>query len=771
MPLIDAIFRYRRWVLGVIALGFVGAILGVSGLQANFSPQLLFESGSSDYVDLDRITDTFGHDDTVLIVLVESPELFSHANVYYMRELHDDLGEVEGVKAIDDLTTMYVVRERSLFPTPLIPEENLDPVEVAKVAKSSPLIVDRMVSKNGRSALMFVHIDGAYGPFERLSKVVHTCDEILEKSDKPEGVKVGSTGIPVVRVAIIERMIGENFIFFPALTLIFVVILWILFRGLWDIVIPLSAVVVSVVFTAGIMGATGESINVLNYILPMIILVIGISDAIHLMTRYHQERPLHETKQAALHSTLHHLMVACLLTSVTTAIGFASLFVANLSILQRFGAYAAAGILVSYLITVLFLPIIYSYVKPKKLSVRVSVDRPNRVSNWVASLTTKHRFAFMFLGALILGLSAWLASGVRVESKLHESLSPDDPIMIANNSLERDFNGVVPLSLIADWSESAMPTPGQLEYIAELGDFMDGLDDIGGSMSVADFVKEYNYAVNFGNPERRTIPESQDSCNSAITNIQQAMKTQGREGALGRLYQPDTKTLRVLSLAKDTGTTKMKEIATTIRERLESDSARQEGLGLSVRLTGVGPVASKAIDLLIRSLLESLFLAFGVIFVVMCLLLRSIKAGLISMVPNVLPMITTYAFLGIIGEELRPVSVVAFTIGFGLAVDDTIHFMVRFREEWKQSKDDSMDSYRAAIQRTLAGTGKAIVLTTIFLGVGFSVLFMSEIPDTRVFVFCIEVIVISALVGDLIILPACIAVFKPFHTERQSDKK
>ena len=196
-----------------------------------------------------------------------------------------------------------------------------------------------------------------------------------------------------------------------------------------------------------------------------------------------------------------------------------------------------------------------------------------------------------------------------------------------------------------------------------------------------------------------------------------------------------------------------------IRHRLTSDSPRLKSLGIRAYLNGDGPVASAGINRLIEDLFSSLVLAFGVILAVMTLLLRSIKTALVSMVANVFPLLITLGFIVVAGMSLRVTSVLVFTISLGLAVDDTIHFMARFREEWKRRPN-----YAKALDRTFRGTGRAIVITTVVLGIGFGVLLTSHFPISRTFALCMEITVIAALIGDLLVLPACLLIFRPMKS-------
>jgi uncharacterized protein len=765
-------YRLRPFLVAAFAIAAVLAAVGGLQLRLDFTPQRIFESGDPDYTFLQRSQQVFGREDNRLVIHVrttaQDKTLFDPESTAFLRELHRTLAEVEGVTGVDDLSSVQAVFPGSPFPQPVLPPEDsgLGQPFVERRAATHPLLAGRLLSQDLRSTLVAVRLDQDGMDLDTLAPRVGAVMKAFRGVAPPDGVEALATGIPLARVRVAESLMSDQLTFMPLCTLLFVAILWIFFRDLRAVIVPLAAVGCGLLYTLGLMGATGQDINIINNVLPVLVFVIGISDGIHLVARYRRELAAGQEQRQALWTTVRHLAFACLLTSVTTAVGFASLAVADISILQRFGLQSAMGVMIAYVVTVALVPLVFSYLSPILAASSLRADR--LVDRWASNLVggaARQRWKVAGLGAVFLALCVWQASGVKEENHLYESFSADDPIVVANDRVQQDFAGVVPVSLVIEWEQGTdVLTPDVLNYVADLAAFVDAQDKLGATVSVVDVVHEWNAARHLGDPKWRQVPATAAECRGAIEQTQRVLEAKGQAGLLGRVYAPEERMLRIAALAGDTGIESLQGTLSLLRERLADDAARQAELGLRVTLTGDGPVASKGIGGLLRDMIESLFLAFVIIFAVMWAELRSIRAALVAMIPNVFPLLVTLGFMGLVGIPLRIASVIVFTVALGLAVDDTIHFMVRLREEWRRLPPGHR-SYQAAIERTGSGTGGAILVTSLVLASGFAVLLLSAFPVTTLFALCMEITVLAAIVGDLVLLPACLAIVHPLGPE------
>ena len=759
-------FRLRWAILGVFLVLVLVAGWQARRLAFDFSPQRIFVSEDEEYSFLERLHRVFGRDDNRLLVHVRASDVFSREAVDYLFALHDELVDIDGIASVDDLTNAVVVRGGSLAPTPLLPRGSEDLDAIRSLAETQPLVAGRLVAADGRATLISVAIADNRMDYDDLAPIVDAVLTTVESRSRPLGVHAAVVGIPLARVLLVERLTADQLGFLPLCVLLFHVVLWIVFRDLRAVLVPLAAVLVSLLFTAALMAATAEPINIINNVLPTLLFVIGVSDAIHLVARYRQELVAGVKQSLALEITVSHLGFACLLTSVTTAVGFASLAVGRLEILRRFGLYAAAGVLISYLATVILVPIVLSYLAPALRGRSRSVnERIERAAAVTARFTTRRRVAILAAGATLAAASLVMASRVEVENYLFESFPDDDPVVEANRLLEADFPGIIPFTIAVEWEPgTAVLSPEVLRYVAELGRFLESREEIGGVFSIVDILEELNAATHLGDPAWRRLPQSAQEAARLLGTLEQVSPSTRERTPLSRIYSGEERLLRISGTTGDIGSRALGRVAAAIEGRLREDAGRQSELGLVCVLSGDGPVGSGAVDRLIGDMFRSLLVAFAVIFVIMIVVLGSLRTAAISMIPNVFPLVLTLGIMGAIGLELQVPTVIVFSVALGLAVDDTIHFMVRFREEWKRVATGDLESrYRDSIERTLRGTGQAIFATSVLLAAGYSVLLFSRFPITQKFGIGMLITVTGALIGDLLVLPACLAAFKPFR--------
>jgi len=754
-------FRLRWGILAALLCLLVVAGWQARRLEFDFSPQRVFVSTDEEYRFLERLHRVFGRDDSRLLVHVRAQDVFSREAVDYLFGLHDALVAIDGVAAVDDMANAVVVRGGSLAPTLLMPRDSDDLEAVRSLALSQPLFAGRLVTADSGATLISVSIADDRMDYDALAPIVNAVLTTVESRRRPPGLYAEVIGIPLARVLLVDRLTADQLSFLPLCLVLFFVVLWILFRDLRAVLVPLAAVLVSLIFTAALLAATGEPINIINNVLPTLLFVIGVSDAIHLVARYRQELVARVEQSRALEITVSRLGVACLLTSVTTAVGFASLAVSRLDILRRFGLYAAAGVLICYVITVVLVPIVLSYLAPALGGRSRSVNaRIERIATLTAAFATRRRGVVLVAAAILVAGSLALASRVEVENSLFDSFPDDDPLVEANRQLEADFPGIIPFTIAVEWEPGTeVLSPKVLRYLAELSHFLESRDEIGGVLSIVDVLEELNAATHLGDPDWRRLPQSSEEAQRLLAILEVT-----DSASLARLYSAEERLLRITGTTGDIGSSALGRVAEVIEARLRADSGRQRELGLRCVLSGDGPVGSGAVDRLIGDMFRSLFVAFAVIFVIMIAVLGSVRTAAISMILNVFPLVLTLGVMGLIGLDLQVPTVIVFSVALGLAVDDTIHFMVRFKEEWRAETTSDLDSrYRVSIEKTLRGTGQAIFATSVLLAAGYSVLLFSRFPITQKFGIGMLITVTGALIGDLLILPACLAAFQPMR--------
>jgi len=418
--------------------------------------------------------------------------------------------------------------------------------------------------------------------------------------------------------------------------------------------------------------------------------------------------------------------------------------------------FAGVGILMAYLVTILLLPILLSLHPPPKLIGRIWEGRGaiEKVLTWMGRLNERAPKRILIIGILLFALAALLATRVNIESYILEELTEDNPIVQSNHVMEEEMMGVMPYQVqVAAGEEGGALNPDFLERVDRLEAFIGSQPWIRKTLSVVDILKEMNQAMHGGDPAHYRVPESRE----LVAQYLLLYGMSGNQEDLDVLLTQDNTYVRLSCQGLDMGTRNYFEL----KRRTEEKAVTLFPSPATFHVTGRSLLAQRALSNVIRDMLVSIFTAFGVICITVSILYRSLKVGLISMVPNVIPLVFTLGLMGLMGMTLRTSTVVIFAISLGIAVDDTIHYITRFREELVRTRD-----YNLSMYNTLRSAGRAIVLTTFIMIAGFLVLTVSHFKATQDFGLLASVTIAAALVGSLIFLPAALNTFKPWKLDK-----
>ena len=491
-------------------------------------------------------------------------------------------------------------------------------------------------------------------------------------------------------------------------------------------------------------------------------LVIGVADAIHMMTRYGQERREGLERRPAMKRAVMSVGAACLLTSVTTAVGFATLLTARLEILRDFGLYAALGVMITFGFTIVFVP--WALVRsPKDPVVRdpseglEAGERATLLGRFLArqgELVSRRPGLILVIAAVV---TAGFVAGIpraTVDNFIMEYVPRGEPIHQAHALLEEKLSGVVYVDVVltaeggpdAPWHE-----PEMLARAARIQDRIEADDGVQSAVSVISLVREIGYVQRGGEGHRDALPTSRQETAGLLLLAEFA----DGETLLDTHLDPDRRVLRITVRAADLGA----KHYLALEERMQGwvdEALAGAPVATTGYLAGTSQVGYSGIDSLIRDMLTSLGWAFVLIFLTLAVLFRSVRLAAIAMIPNVLPLVVVLGSMGWAGRHLETLSAMVFSIGLGIAVDDTIHYLARYCAEVRAGF-----SPEQAVQRTTERTGRAIVHTSLVLVVGFGVLCTSAFPPNRLFAVLGSGVIVAALVADLWVLPAILVLLRP----------
>lgn len=768
----------RRVTVIVAVLAFTAlAASRLPELTFDFTPQALFDNADAASEFSARIRETFGDDSNTIFIVWRSSDptpgsIFSTDNLQGIRELTAELENWKHTRRVISLANLQ-------WPTmtriggidlpglePLIADDTVtdaDATRVRDAVQGQRLFERVLVSKDENKSILLVEMQPPARHVKVLFEALRDLRGRFEKWEQlPGKPSISLSGMPAVRVDIITELQDEQLRFIPLASGFSLILLLFMFRRLSGVVLPMGAVSLAIIWLLAFLAVRGEPFNIITNALPTLLLIIGLSDGIHLLSRMAEEIRAGRPRAEAIRETVRHIGLACLLTSFTTAIGFAALIVSRTSILQTFGLTAALGVLFAYVATLLFIPPFLVWMRPPDRS-SMQADRPALLERILGAIC--HRVVLKYpvpivVFSVTLAVSAVIAATqITVDAHLLETFPDDHPTTQLTREVERDFSGVVSMQISIEAREAGFfEKPENLHKIEELQDRIKALDPdyVGTTSSIVDLLNLIGDAFRI---DRDAVTAKQ--IGQALEVLRKRMPE-----TISEYIDEESRHVLVLIRMRDFGAHYGIQRTTELLPDIErlfgegasvgiiSGAAPTANLPITVRFAGDGYLAGVGLISLVRDLLGTIGLAAVLIFIAMTVLFRSLRIGLISVLPNVLPLALTFGVMTILGMHLSTTTAIVFSIGLGLAVDDTVHFLARYLEERQRT-----GNVRDAIQRSYLGVGRAMGITTIVIIGGMVVLLQTTFMPIKYLAILMSIIVAGALIGDLLLLPALLLLF------------
>jgi predicted RND superfamily exporter protein len=746
----------RGLTLALVFAAVAAAGAQLPALRADFTPQDLFTTYEAGREEAERFKATFGQTDNVLLLLVEAEDVLSVEALGHIHLLSTLLAAAPFAERVDSITATSVARSDGpgvLRVGPLVEGTVVDEAArdvVLRALDESALLRGRLVGSGGRLAAIAVLLDRSLTRIEPVGRVVDEVRATLAANPPPDGVSVRLAGLPYIRAYVTDAFFQDQLRLVPLALLVSLIIQALAFRWLPGVAFPGVAVLLGAIVVLGGMAAVGEPLNIINQVVPILILIIGTSDAIHLVSRYREEAATSPPQEAG-RRTVRAMVVACFLTSFTTAVGFGSLAVSKTEILVRFGVTAALGVLAAYAVTITALPPLLTFAKGKARPADAAHDGPlERALVAVTDAVLRRPKTMVAVSLVVLGGAGLLASRVKVDTFLLETFREGDAVWETTRLVEDELNGVLPveLSLSAE-AEGGLFEPSVANAVQRVAAWARTQDGVLSATTYTDLLDEARVAYSGDTARRGRAFRSR----AEVAQLAELLAG-ARPSPLEPFLTADRRQARVALQIRDIGAVRVLALGEALLGEVRSAF---EGIdGVTVTLTGDAYVGSIGLDSLIRDMVGSLAMAFVFIFGIMAVMFRSVRLGLISVLPNTIPLAITCAWMTLTGTALNTTTVVIFSISLGLAVDDTIHYLARYNEEQREGHHG-----REAIRRAAAGAGRAIIVTTMILAAGLFVLSFSTFVPIMQFGVLLTVTVVACVFGDLLLLPALLALWGP----------
>ncbi|MBL7898543.1 MAG: MMPL family transporter, partial [Crocinitomicaceae bacterium] len=563
----------------------------------------------------------------------------------------------------------------------------------------------------------------------------------------------------------IHKMQYETGLFIGLSFILVIGFLWLTFKSFWGVWVPLTIVALSMVWVVGFMVMVGQPINLILTVLPSIVFVVAMSDVIHLVSKYLDELRTGKSKLDAVKTAYKQVGLATLMTSLTTAIGFITLLTVNMQPVQDFGIYTAIGVMLAFTLAYTVLPGLLIYTKTPKIADTSLTDTVwYKILHRLFRSLIRYRKQVLISSIVVSIISIAGTLMIKTNYFLLEDISEKSSVRQDYEYFDKEFMGLRPFEMAAIVKDPSK-TIYDYEVLNEMNKMETFLINESGlkrCFSLVGVVKYANRMQHGGQPEYYVMPDSAETMSlinqikafdkKADNSFNDSLNSEERIG-LSSLVDSTETYARISSTMGDIGlekiTKKNNALYKFIQDEINTDL-------IEFRLTGTGHLLDLNMSNLAINLLWGLLTSVGLIGLIMGLLYRSMKMVLIALSVNILPLLMIAAVLGFAGVDLKVSTAIIFTISFGIAVDDTLHFMNKYLQELKNGKSNYY-----ALKRTFLSTGKAIVLTSVILCAGFLLLMFSDFLGTFYVGLLISLTLLFALMADLFLLPVLLMTFYP----------
>mgnify|MGYP005625224063 FL=1 len=755
------ILRNRYLVL--LGIAIITALLASQMKYMKFSyteANLLPENHEAN-LEYNKFLEVFGEEGNLVILGIKDSTVFTPEKFNAWNSLvnkFNDLEEIDFTLSIADVQKLKADRQqRKFILEPLYENEPSTTEEVQNIKKQLfeklPFYDNLLFNKETGTLQTAIYIKKEIiNTPKRRDFIFNTLIPIIEQFEKDHNVDVRISGMPYIRTLNAQNIQDEIILFVGGALLITAVIFFFFFRSYRATFITLLVVMVGVTWAFGFIGLFRFEITVLSALIPPLIIVIGVPNAVFLINKYQQEIKKHGQQAKALQRVISKIGNATLMTNITTASGFATFVFVKSSLLREFGILASVNIVSIFILALLIIPIIYSFMPlPKKKHLNHLERRwIENVVNWMEQTVKNQRIAIYFATVLVIVLGIIGVYKIRVSGSLIEDMPKSMGFYKDIKFFEKEFGGIMPLEIFIDTKkEKGVMKLSTLKKMDELNETIETFPELSKPISVVNLVKYSKQAYYKGNPKYYQLPTSQEQ--SYIFSY--TKNSNSDAGMLNTFVDSTGRYARITTFMKDIGTDKMD----VIQERLKAVIAKEfPAEKYSVSITGKALVFIKGTNYLINNLVFSLSLAILLIALFMAWMFRSPQMILISLIPNILPLLITAGLMGFLDIPIKPSTILVFSIAFGISVDDTIHFLAKYRQELMSNKWKIKPSVYAALRET----GVSMFYTSIVLFFGFLVFTLSSFGGTIALGGLVSVTLLLAMVSNLLLLPSLLLTFE-----------
>ncbi len=700
-------------------------------------------------------TDKFGEEGNLIVISVKDSTLFTIEKLNAWNELSHsfkDHEDVSTVIAFGDLQKLKKNKSsRQFYIEPFIKDSISEESELEllknEIFNNSPFYDKFLINSESKAVRTAINLKTeVVNTVLREQFVNNVLLPRVSEFEQKYNLDVRISGMPYVRTKYSETIKAELGKFLILALIVTSLIFFLFFRSFRATFISIIAVSIGVMWTLGIVGILEYELTVLTAIIPPLIIVIGMPNCIFLINKYQHELNKHGDKSLSLQKVITKIGNVTLMTNVTTASGFATFITTDSKLLNEFGLVASLSILSIFILCLLIIPIVYSFLPTpdEKHLEHQNKKWINNLLNWMVSVVKTKRIEVYIISVILLALSIIGIYKIEISGSFIDDMPRNTEFFDDILYYEKEFNGILPLEIYIDSkrkkSITKLSTIKKMEIVENL---ITKFPELSRPISVVSLVKYSKQAFYNGNPKYYQVPTSQE--NSFILSY--AKNSTSDVDLLNNFVDSTGQYTRITTFMKDMKIERMERIEEELNAEIEKVMPSDR---FEVFLTGKAYLFQKGTYFLVENLVWSLGLAVVLISLFMAYLFRNFRMIIISLIPNLLPLLITAGLMGFIGIPIKPSTILIFSIAFGISVDDTIHFLAKYRQELQENKWQ----VKKSVYNSVRETGLSMFYTSIVLFFGFSVFIVSNFGGTVALGSLVSGTLLLAMLSNLLLLPS-----------------
>jgi uncharacterized protein len=760
------LLRNRTLVLSILVLLTLYFGYRARNLEISYGLPKLLPDHDSTSIAYEKFKENFGREGIVYIIGIEKDPLKDLHLFNAWRSLGLKLNAIDGIDTVVSVTNniFTVVKnteEKKFEIKPIVTSlletsEELDSIRTQ--IHSLPFYKNRLYNDSSNVSLMYVTLDSTIFNSESRNFLVDNVMATVAGFEEAENIKLHISGLPFIRTIISKIIRSEMGMFVFLAFLVTALILFIFFRSPAPVLISLFVVITGVVWSVGIMGMLDYKITILTSLIPPLIIVIGVPNCIFLINKYHREYRNHENQAKSLTRVIQKVGAATLMTNATTAVGFATFIPADTAVLREFGIVSSINILAIFFISLIIIPICLSYIRPPKEKHTRHLER-----TWISGFINKILFLvsskrrWIYVAAAVLFFFSVIGiSKIEITGNLVDDLPENHVVLEDLRFFETNFKGVMPFEVLIDAQKPGLAIKDHtLKKIEQFQEMMSEYPQFSNPLSIVEGIKFTKQAFYGGNPEKYELINNQEK---AFFKPYVEGNSNNNEW-MTSIIDTAKQVTRISYHMADVGTKELEALVNEIRPKTDSIFNPEK---YSVNFTGSSMVFLKGTTYLVKSLFVSLAIALVLIGAIMASMFASSRMVIISMATNLFPLCLTAALMGYLGIGIKPSTILVFSIAFGISVDDTIHFLAKYRQELRTRNFNIGESVRVALK----DAGVSMAYTSIILFFGFSVFISSDFGGTKAMGLLVSFTLMVAMLSNLILLPSFLLTLEKAITTR-----